>query len=439
MNFDVSRELRERAHAMIPGGAHTYAKGDDQYPEDAPGFIARGAGCHVWDVDGNEFIEYGMGLRAVTLGHGYAPVVAAAAAALPHGSNFTRPAAIEVEAAERLLALVGRHDGAMVKFAKHGSDATTAAVKLARAHTGRDLVAICTDHPFFSTDDWFIGATGMPGGVPSPVRALTVGFRYNDVPSVAAVFENHPGQIACLVLEAETTTAPSAGFLAEVRRLCDANGALLVIDETLTGFRWHNRGAQEVHGITGDLAVYGKAMGNGFAISALVGRPDVMELGGLRHDRERVFLLSTTHGAETHALAAALAVMTEYERRPVVETLYRQGARLAAGVTEAASRHGVSDYFGVLGRDCNLIYFTKDPSGERSQPFRTLFLQELIAGGIIAPSFSISYSHTDADVDRTVEAVDAALSVYAKALDAGSVDGLLRGRPVAPVFRRFNR
>ncbi|WP_033340222.1 glutamate-1-semialdehyde 2,1-aminomutase [Catenuloplanes japonicus] len=438
MRFDASREMRERAHAMIPGGAHTYAKGDDQYPEDAPGFIVRGAGCHVWDVDGNEFIEYGMGLRAVTLGHGYQPVVAAAAAALPHGSNFTRPAAIEVEAAERLLGLVGRHDGAMVKFAKHGSDATTAAVKLARAHTGRDLVAICTDHPFFSTDDWFIGATGMPGGVPSAVRALTVGFRYNDVPSLEAVFADNPGQIACLVLEAETTTAPEPGFLAEVRRLCDENGALLVVDETLTGFRWHNRGAQEVHGLTGDLAVYGKAMGNGFAISALAGRPDVMELGGLRHDRERVFLLSTTHGAETHALAAAIAVMTEYEREPVIETLYRQGARLAAGVTEAAARHGVSDHFGVLGRDCNLIYYTKDASGERSQPFRTLFLQELIAGGVIAPSFSISFSHTDADVDRTVEVVDAALGVYAKALDAGSVDGLLRGRPVAPVFRRFN-
>ncbi|MDP9797358.1 glutamate-1-semialdehyde 2,1-aminomutase [Catenuloplanes nepalensis] len=438
MRFDESRRLRERAHAMIPGGAHTYAKGDDQYPEDAPGFIVRGAGAHVWDVDGNSFVEYGMGLRAVTLGHGYAPVVDAVMRALPHGSNFTRPAAIEVEAAERLLGLVGRHDGAMVKFAKHGSDATTAAVKLARAHTGRDMVAICTDHPFFSTDDWFIGATPMPGGVPGTVRALTAGFRYNDVSSVSEVFAAHPGRIAAIVMEAETTTAPAPGFLAAVRRLCDEHGALLVIDETLTGFRWHDRGAQAVHDVTGDLAVYGKAMGNGFAISALVGRPDVMELGGLRHDRERVFLLSTTHGAETHALAAAIAVMDVYAAEPVIETLYRQGARLAAGVTEAAARHGVSDHFGVLGRDCNLIYYTKDASGERSQPFRTLFLQELITGGIIAPSFSISFAHTDADVDRTIEVVDAALGVYAKALDAGSVDGLLRGRPVAPVFRPYN-
>ncbi|MDR7281110.1 glutamate-1-semialdehyde 2,1-aminomutase [Catenuloplanes atrovinosus] len=438
MRFDVSRQLRERAHAMIPGGAHTYAKGDDQYPEDAPGFIVRGAGCHVRDVDGNDFIEYGMGLRAVTLGHGYAPVVSAVAAALPLGSNFTRPAAIEVEAAERLLATVGRHDGAMVKFAKHGSDATTAAVKLARAHTGRDMVAICTDHPFFSTDDWFIGATAMPGGVPAAVRGLTAGFHYNDLDSVAAVFTDNPGRIAALVMEAETTTSPAPGFLAAVRRLCDEHGALLVIDETLTGFRWHNRGAQEVHEVTGDLAVYGKAMGNGFAISALVGRPDVMELGGLRHDRERVFLLSTTHGAETHALAAAMAVMETYAQEPVVETLYRQGARLAAGVTAAAERHGVGDYFGVLGRDCNLIYYTKDAAGERSQPFRTLFLQELIAGGVIAPSFSVSYAHTDADVDRTIEVVDAALGVYAKALEAGGVEGFLRGRPVAPVFRRFN-
>ena len=161
-DYSRSRALRQRAHLLIPGGCHTYAKGDDQYPEKAPGFIARGQGCHVWDVDGNEFIEYGMGLRAVTLGHAYKPVLEAAYRQMQLGLNFTRPATVEMEAAERLLEIV---DGAdMVKFAKNGSDVTTAAVKLARAYTGRDLIAICGDQPFFSADDWFIGTTEMKVG-----------------------------------------------------------------------------------------------------------------------------------------------------------------------------------------------------------------------------------------------------------------------------------
>jgi glutamate-1-semialdehyde 2,1-aminomutase len=422
---------------LIPGGAHTYAKGDDQYPEQAPGFIARGAGSHVWDVDGNEFIEYGMGLRAVTLGHAYQPVVAAVTRQLAHGVSFTRPAPIEVECAQTLLDAVAPGGGQMVKFAKNGSDVTTAAVKLARAYTGRDLVAICGDHAFFSTDDWFIGATPMPAGIPAAARALTLKFRYNDLDSVRDLFRAHPGQIACLVLEVETTEAPKPGFLAGLRTLCDEYGALLVFDEIITGFRWHLRGAQYVHGVTPDLTTFGKAIANGFGLAALVGRADVMELGGLRSDRERVFLLSTTYGAETHTMAAAIATIQTYQREPVIEHLHRQGERLAKAVTATAAAHGVSDYFGVAGRACNLIYLTKDADGNRSQPFRTLFLQEMLRRGVLAPSFTTSYAHTDEDIDRTVEAVDGALGVYAKALADGP-EGYLSGRPVKPVFRPYN-
>ncbi len=248
--FERSARLRGRAHRLIPGGAHTYAKGDDQYPENAPGFIERGLGCHAWDVDGNEFIEYGMGLRAVTLGHAYPAVVDAVTAQLAAGTNFTRPAPIEADCAERFLEFVG-HGDQMVKFAKNGSDATTAAVKLARAHTGRDLVAVCADQPFFSTDDWFIGSTAMPAGIPQAIRDLTLTFGYNDLASVERLFAEHPGAIACLILEPEATVAPVEGYLAGVRRLCHDNGALLVMDETITGFRWHNRGAQHVHGVWG--------------------------------------------------------------------------------------------------------------------------------------------------------------------------------------------
>src|SRR6185295_17680746 len=180
-------------HRVIPGGAHTYAKGDDQYPADTLPILVRGEGARVWDADGNEMLEYGMGLRAVSLGHAFAAVNDAAARQMQLGSNFCRPSALELESAEALLALVG---GDMVKFAKNGSDVMNAAVRLARAHTGRDLVVVCADHPFFSTGDWFIGATPMNAGVPSAVRELTLKFRYNDLSSLEALFDAHPGQIA---------------------------------------------------------------------------------------------------------------------------------------------------------------------------------------------------------------------------------------------------
>lgn len=427
--------MRNTYHSLVPGGSHTYSKGDDQFPEDAPGFIARGKGCHVWDVDGNEFIEYGMGLRSVTLGHAYPPVVEAASRQMLLGSNFTRPSLIEYELAETV---VGLFDGAeMVKFAKNGSDVTTAAVKLARAATGRDLVAICADHPFFSIDDWFIGATELSAGIPKAIRDLTVKFRYNDIGSLSALFEEHPGQIACVILEPATSEEPVGDFLHEVQRVCRENGAVFILDEMITGFRWNLGGGQKYYGVVPDLSAFGKGMANGFSVSALVGRKELMELGGLYHDRERVFLLSTTHGAETHALAAAAETIRVYKREDVVGRLHAQGERLRNGVGKAIQENGIGDFFHVIGKPCNLIYVTKDPEGKRSQLFRTLFLQELIKRGIIAPSFVVSFSHTDSDIDRTIEAVGEALKIYRSALEEG-IGKYLEGRPVKPVDRRFN-
>ena len=233
-DFSESRALQAKAHRLIPGGSHTYSKGDDQYPEQAPGFMVRGKGSHVWDLDGNEFIEYGMGLRAVTLGHAFEPVVEAAYRQMQLGSNFTRPAKIEMDLAETMLEVI---DGAeMVKFAKNGSDVTTAAVKLARAYTGRDLVAICADQPFFSTDDWFIGTTEMNAGIPQSVTDMTMKYRYNDLESLRDLLDKYPNQIACVLMEAEAATPPAPGYLKAVRELCEERGALLVFDEMITGF-----------------------------------------------------------------------------------------------------------------------------------------------------------------------------------------------------------
>ncbi|WP_329566350.1 glutamate-1-semialdehyde 2,1-aminomutase [Streptomyces sp. NBC_01361] len=452
-----SQLANERLHAMIPGGAHTYAKGDDQYPENLAPVISHGRGAHVWDIDDNRYIEYGSGLRSVSLGHAHPRVLEAVRRELDRGSNFVRPSIVEVEAAERFLATVPTAD--MVKFAKNGSDVTTAAVRLARAVTGRTRVAICGDHPFFSVDDWFIGTSPMSAGVPAETTELTVTFPYGDLAATEELLTRYQDEVACLILEPVGHTEPSPssqllprpsagrcpqssgdptpGYLAGLRELADRHGCVLIFDEMITGLRWSEAGAQGLYGVVPDLSTFGKALGNGFAVSALAGRRDLMERGGLRHSGERVFLLSTTHGAETHSLAAAMAVLTTYVEEGITAQLHALGERLAAGVREAAASMGVGDHVVVRGRASNLVFATLDENGQPSQQYRTLFLRRLLAGGILAPSFVVSSALGDADIDRTVDVVAQACAVYRKALDAADPTPWLAGRPVKPVFRRL--
>jgi glutamate-1-semialdehyde 2,1-aminomutase len=390
----------------------------------------------VWDLDGNEFIEYGMGLRAVGLGHAYEPVLRAVRESLPLGTNFTRPAAIEVDCAERFLSIVAGAD--MVKFTKDGSSATSAALKIARAATGREDVAVCADHPFFSYDDWFISTTTSDAGIPPIERRRVRTFGYNDIASVDALFDEHGDRLAAVFLEPVRTSPPEPGFLELLRDRCDRASVVLVFDEMISGFRYAIGGGQGVHGVIPDLSTWGKAMANGFSVSALCGRRHLMMLGGRTQEPE-VFLLSTTHGAEVCSMAAAIATMQVYETEPVIEHLARQGRRLADGLRQAAADHGVSDFVEPVGLPSNLMFTTRSPEGEPSQEYRTLFLQELIARGVIAPSLVTSFSHTDDDVDRTIEAIDGALAVYAQAIDAGNTDGFLIGPPSRHVFdRRFD-
>jgi glutamate-1-semialdehyde 2,1-aminomutase len=430
--LDASVEYREKAEHTIPGGAHTYAKGSDQYPEDLAPVIDRGSGCRVWDLDGNEYVEYGSGLRSVTLGHGHPAVLETVNRTLAHGVSFVRPHRLELEAATRLLELFPHAD--MVKFGVHGSDATTGAIRLARAYTGRDLVAVCSDHPFFSTADWFVATMPMRAGIPEPVRELTLTFRYNDLESVRRLVEAHPSGIAALILEAETSVPPAPGFLSGLRRLCDENGIVLILDEIITGFRWHLRGAQYVHDIRPDLSTFAKGIANGLPLSALVGRREIMELGGFCRDRDRVWLLSQTYGAQPWALAAMMAVIDVYEHEGVIEQLHASGAKLRDGCEAALDSRGLREYVQLRGRDCNLTFATRDANGECSQGYRTLFLQELLTRGVLAPSFVVNLAHDNEALELTIDAVAGALTAYEHALERG-LDGILRGRPVQPSIR----
>lgn len=434
--FTKSNALQARLHELVPGGAHTFAKASDQFPEGMAPVLVRGSGARVWDVDGNSFVEYGMGMRAVTLGHAYKPVLDAVRDTLDDGISFTRPTTMELAAAEDFLEMVPTAE--MVKFAKNGSDATSAAVRLARAYTGRELVAHCHDQPYFSSHDWFVGALPINSGVPAGVRNLSRSFGYNDLDSVRQLFAENEGQIACLILEAATALAePVPGFLEGLRELCTQHGTVLIFDEMITGFRWSQHGAQSIYGVTPDLSTWGKALGNGFPIAALAGRREFMELGGLRTDRERVFLLSSTNGADTASLAAFRAVVKAYAETDPVATMERQGRRLADGVNEAAAEAGIGDYLSVVGRPSCEVFRTLDADGKPSQLMRTLFLQETMLRGVLGQSYVISAAHTDADVDQTIDAARGAMATYRKALETKRPEDLFTGRPVAPAHRRY--
>lgn len=427
---------QERLLKAIPGGAHTYSRGYDQYPTNAPQILVRGKGAYIFDPEGHKYLDYGMALRAVNIGYAEDEIDDAAIEQIKNGNNLTRPSMIELEAAELLVELIDSVD--MVKFTKNGSTAVSAAVKLARAYTGRELVARCAEHPFFSYDDWFIGSTPLTRGIPQETIEKTKQFRYNDIATLEELITRYPGQFACVVLEPAATEEPKDGFLQQVQELCRAHGIVFVLDEMITGFRWHMKGAQHVYGVTPDICTFGKAMANGFSVACVAGRREIMELGSIEFEgRERVFLLSTTHGAEMCGLGAFVAAMGFMQRHNVVEYLWEYGRKLTAMMQRQADAHGIGHSFQVGGIPCSPYYLTLDASGASSLGLRTLFSQEMIRNGVLMPWIALSYRHGEEEFAATEHAIDQTFAVYRKALEEG-VDKYLEGPIIKPVFRKHN-
>lgn len=436
LKYEMNTDFADRANRLIPGGAHTYSKGDDQFPSNAPKIIDRGFGCTLWDVDGNEFIDMAMSLGTVILGHAYEPVLDAVRKEITRGVNFCRPSVIEGELAELLVDIIPSAE--MVKFGKNGSDAVTAAVKLARAYTGRKYVVRCATDPFNAIHDWFIGSTVINRGVPEEIQALTLKFNYNDLESCQKLFDQYPGQIACFLLEPVSLEVPKEGFLENLKALCEKNGALLIFDEVVSGFRYSLGGAQEMVGVMPHLSAFGKGMANGFSVSALVGQREFMRIGGIDHDQERVFLLSTTHGGETHSLAASIACINEISKNDIISHFWKTGQALMDGVRSAANDVGAERYIDVFGYGVKPAFAFKDETGQVSMVARTLFLQETIARGLLMPYVTPSYSHKKETIDFAVECVRDALDVMKKAAEGLGMASAIKGGVVKPVFRKFN-
>lgn len=436
-DFSRSERYRAQSHAKIVGGAHTYSKGDDQFPERAPAAIARGKHGRVWDIDGNEYVDCALGLGAVSLGHAYEPVLAAVRKQLELGSAFARPASIELELATELLAAMPGME--RIKFAKNGSNVTTAAVKLSRAFTGRDLVAFPADHAFYSFDDWFIGNTAMRSGVPDAFRQLAVTYRSTDPASLKKLFADHPGRIACVISEPENVVPADPANIREIQAIAKRQGSVFIVDEMITGFRSGFPGAYTVHGLEPDLATWGKAIGNGFSLCALTGRADIMDLGGIKQSGQpRVFLLSSTHGGEAHSLAAALAVLREFRDHPVINTHRQHVDRVATGMRAELEAQGLDQQITLHVSPWRIVLGFADADRQASAPLRTLFLQEMIARGVLFQGvFLPCLTHTDEDLAQILWAFGGACSVYAQALSQGWRN-LLVGAPTRPVFRNYN-
>lgn len=443
-NFSNSEIYRNKIHGLVPGGAHTYSKGDDQFPLLSPAAISHGKGAYMWDIDGNKFLDCSMGLTSVSLGHAYEPVVEAVKKELEKGVNFQRPSYLEMEMAERFLTLVPQHD--MIKFAKNGSIVTTAAVKLARAYTGRKLVAFPGDHPFYSYDDWFIGTTPCNKGVPEEIASLSVTFKSCDIDSLRTLFEKYPGQIACVITEPEKSSCGNICnckhkpeiFLKEAIDLSHKNGALFIIDEMVSGFKSALPGSMTKYGLNPDMATWGKGIANGFSFCALTGKKEVMQLGGInRPDEEKVFLISTTHGGETHTMAAAIATIEVFSKESVIEHNHGIGDLLINKCSEAIAKTGSTHLVDVVPCNWLVAFNFRDNTGILSPAMRTLAMQEMIKRGILFQgTFTPCFSHSDNDVLYFAKAFSETLSILLKASKEG-VENFLVGEPVKPVFRKF--
>jgi glutamate-1-semialdehyde aminotransferase len=423
--YRKSQEMLARAERVIPLGSQTFSKSRVVYPANAaPLFLTHGKGSHVWDVDGNEYVDFVNGLLPVVLGYDDADVTAAVIEQLKSGVSFSLATPLEVEVAELLCEIIPCAE--MVRFGKNGSDATSGAVRIARAHTGRDRIAVCGYHGW---QDWYIGATTRNKGIPRAVGELTHKFPYNDLDALHKLLATHPGEFAAVMMEAMNVEEPKAGYLEGVRELAHKHGALFILDEIITGFRFHLGGAQTLFGVTPDLAAFGKSMGNGFPIAAVVGKAEYM------HQMEEIFF-SSTFGGEAVSLAASRATIHKMQREPVHATMDRLGQQIMDATRANIARAGLTDAVGIAGKPSWSLMQFHDTPRATAWEIKSLYLQELLARGILsAGSHNLCYAHSAADLAQLDAAQRDAFGLVREALDRGDIGQRLSGPAIQPIFK----
>lgn len=420
-----SEEMLKQALEIIPLGSQTFSKSKTQYPYGvSPYFIKRGQGSRVWDVDGNEYIDFVNALAAITLGYNDPDVTGAVKAQLDDGTIFSLPHELELKVAEKIVEMVPCAE--MVRFGKNGSDVTSGAIRLARAYTKKDHVAVCGYHGW---QDWYIGATSRNLGVPQSTRDLTHVFTYNDIDSLNKIFLEYPSQVAAVIMEPMNNMEPRDGFLERVRDMAHKNKAVFIFDETITGFRFANGGAQEYFGVIPDLATFGKGLANGYPLSVLAGKAEIMRLV------EDIFF-SFTFGGETLSLAAALATMTKLQKETVIKTLWSQGEKVVEGTNALIEKHDLKDVLSTGGKACWSFLLFRDTDVYSQWELKTLFLQEIFARGILTVgTHNMSYAHSDDDISQLLKVYDEVFGNLKDAIVNNRLKELLKTRPLVPLFK----
>jgi len=420
-----SDKLYERALQIMTPVTQTLAKGPGQYIKGvAPKYMKRGNGSHVWDVDGNEYIDYNMAIGPVSLGYCYPRVDEAIKAQLADGITFSLMHELEVELAELIHKIIPNAEA--IRISKTGADVTSAAVRVARAYTGRNKVLCCGYHGWH---DWYIAVTSRNAGIPAQVQELSATFDYNNIQSVKDALDE---DTACVILEPFVFEAPKDNFLKELKEVCEANGTLLIFDEMWTGFRIAVGGAQEYFDVTPHLACYSKAFANGMPISLLTGRKDIMKLFN-----DDVFFF-TTFGGEALSIAAAIATINEMIEKNVPAYLAAKGKLLKDGYNAIAAELGISQYTKCIGYDCRSMV-TFDASAGNPLEVKSYVQQEMIKRGILWGGFhNMSFSHTDEDINYTLDVYRQVLPLLKDAIENGGVTSRLKGTPVEAVFRKVS-
>lgn len=424
-NYTNSREWLKRAEKTIPLGSQTFSKSKVAFPQNAaPLFIERGYGSKVWDADNNEYIDFVNGLLSISLGYCDAEINQAVISQLALGVTFSLPHKLEMEVAEELVKLIPCAE--MVRFGKNGSDATSAAIRLARAYTKREHVAVCGYHGW---QDWYIGSTTRNLGVPECVRALTHAFTYNDLDSLEKLFNEYPEQLAAVIMEPMNVAYPKQGFLEGVQALCQKYGTVLIFDETITGFRFDLHGAQGLFNVTPDLATFGKGMANGFPISAVVGKQKIMSL------MEDIFF-SGTFAGETMSLAATKATLKKMQRESVLQHIHTLGEKLICELNKLIVKHGVKDWLDTAGHPSWSFFIIKDTQQYTSLELKSLFIQEMCTRGIlIGGSHNLSFAHTLDDIEKLLNAYDEVIFILKNTIETQNLYDVFKGKLLEPVFK----
>ncbi len=423
--FTKSNQLLKKAMRIIPLGTQTSSKSYLLYvKKQAPLFITQGKGAHVWDVDGNRYVDLINSMTAVVLGYQYPAVDAAIQKQLKKGITFSLASPLEYELSQLLIQHIPCAE--MVRFGKNGSDVTTAAVRVARGYTGRDHIAYCGHHGWH---DWFIGGTPKKLGVPKATQKLTHQFTYNDIASLEKIFLKNKNKVAAVIMEPMSYEDPKPGFLPAVKKLAHKHGALLIFDEVITGFRFSMGGAQKLFKVTPDLATFGKAMANGMPLAALVGKRAYMK------KIEELFI-SSTFGGETLSLAASIATIHELASKKVIDTLWKKGKYLQDKTNDLLKKHNLHSIMHVKGKPCWQVFSMHGYKQYSDLQIKTYIQQELLQEGFLwYGQHAMSFSHTHKDIDRLIQTYARIFETLRTLLDESRLEKALKGKPIQDVFK----